>query len=1026
MILPAKHIWKLLFTRGLVSGVLFWGTVSAQAPPQYAFTHYSAATGLAANTVNSLVQDRTGYIWLATSNGLQRYDGTRYITFRHRAADARSLPENNLLQVAIDKAGRIWLLFNSGRTGIFHTADFSFTETAFSVPGINLSEWGDKELKVGTDGHIQYCLHGFGIFEYSDKAQRFVAVLPSYNLPSTWKVWDMAEDTLTGKCWFSGDFGLAVFNRRSRVLSYQEHNTEREPLIEQWGRLRHTSHLFIDQQHRLWLRSWPYGSAAGLVYAFDLKNNQPVLNAYNFIPIVENYNEPRRFTMQKNGQIWLTGVRILARYQEKENTFSLIRPVATGAPGIDYEVINDLLEDREGNIWIATNNNGLHRFNPARQSFSNIRPRDTLRHGPGDRSVLSFLQIKGKEILAGTWGNGIHRYDSNFNNIPLRIQGLNPSCLIWDMSYAKDSQTIWIGAQPGLYAYQETNGKAEYYNPFGQQYQTIRQVREDNTGNLWIGTQSKGLFKLAKKEKQQRRLDRVCKIQGIPERQPVTSLLSDPQGHMWAATAGRGIFIIDTGSCKIIQHLDRQQLQDEHITALLQYDDSTILVLSRYLDSYNIHTGRATPVPLPETLIPDMAAIQRDKNGNLWITASNGLVRLDHNKKTSKFFDRSTGIYNDSFEPGASAALTDGRLLFGSSNQFIAFNPAGITCNKTFPDVVITGFSIMDHSLPVDSLLQRGSVDLSAHQNLITIDFSSFNYDNNFHIVYKLEGLDQQWKTTAGNQAVYSYLPPGSYTLLLKSENPEGYANGRITRLPIRVHPPFWRTWWFNGLLAIIAGAVVYGLHTLRIKRLLAIEKVRTKLARDLHDDIGSSLSTINILSQVAANKADESSVSRDYLQKITESSGRMMESMDDIIWSINPVNDTLGKMFVRLREFMAEALEPKGIDYSFHIADRIRELKPDPESRRDLFLICKEAINNIVKYAGATHVALEVSRTGNLLLITITDNGKGFQPSGTRATGTGHGLNNMQARAQLLRGTFAISSAPGQGTLIRLSVPIA
>lgn len=1006
-----------------MQGMFVTGAISARIPPQYAFTHYSTANGLAANTVNSLAQDRTGFIWLATPNGLQRYDGSRYRTFRHQPQQSRSLPENHLLQVVTDKAGRIWLLFNSGRTGIFHPADFSFTEIPVSVRGVNLEEWSDKRLKISAGGEIQYVLYGLDILTYREKEKRFTSSLAAFALPPAWKVYDLLEDTLTRKSWLSGSFGLAVFNPRTRALSYSGHNVEQEPLIAQRGNLPHVSHLFLDSRRRLWFRSWP--ADAGLLYAFDLKNNHPVLDAYNFVPLLKSYNEPHYFTEQRNGQLWITGVRILARYLEKENRFSLIAPTTTVTQGIDYENVNDLLEDREGNMWVATNNNGLYRFHPGRQSFDNIRPRDTLRHAPGDRAVLTFLQVRGKEVLAGTWGNGIHRYDSSFNLLPLRIKGIHPSNLIWDMRYSKDSQVIWIGAQPGLYAYRESTGIAEFYNPFGQ-YQTIRRVREDDAGNLWIGTHTKGLFRLAKKDKQQRRIERLCKVPGIPEQQPVTDLLTGPQGYMWAATAGSGVFIIDTADGRVVHRLDRRQLQDDHITALLRYDDSTILVLSRRLDSYNTRTGRVTAIPLPESLIPEMAAIQRDKNGQLWVTASNGLARIDPVKKTAKFFDRSSGIHNDNFEPGASRALEDGRLLFGSSNQFIVFNPVSITCEKTFPDVVITGFSIMDRPLSVDSLLACGTLRLSADENLISVDFASFHYSHHFHIVYKLEGLDQQWKTAADNQAVYASLPPGDYTLLLKSENADGHAGGRITRLPVRVLPPFWRTGWFNGIVLLVAGSVICLLHTLRVKRLLAIEKVRARLARDLHDDIGSSLSTINILSQVAANKAEENGVPRDYLQKISESSGRMMESMDDIIWSINPVNDTLGKMLVRIREFMADTLEPKGIEYSFLVADRIRELRPDPESRRDLFLICKEAIHNIVKYAEASHVTLEAGRAGHLLQITITDNGKGFLHSAAAAMGTGYGLNNMQARARLLRGSLTINSAPGKGTRIVLSVPIA
>jgi signal transduction histidine kinase len=320
------------------------------------------------------------------------------------------------------------------------------------------------------------------------------------------------------------------------------------------------------------------------------------------------------------------------------------------------------------------------------------------------------------------------------------------------------------------------------------------------------------------------------------------------------------------------------------------------------------------------------------------------------------------------------------------------------------------------------------TVNLCVDQNYLNIEFATFNYDNNYSIEQKLEGKDEDWKTTEGNHALYPWLPPGTYTLLLKSKDAEGNEGKNITRLAIKVHPPFWRTWWFTTIMILLTGTVIFAIHKQKVTRLLEIERVRTRVARDLHDDIGSSLSTINILSKVAAQKMKtDSMASKEYMQKISESSGRIMESMDDIIWSINPVNDTMGKVLVRIKEFVAETLEPKEINFVFIVPEEVKELKLDMEARRDFFLIFKEAINNISKYSEAQNVRIEIKKSDNDLNILIADDGKGFDFNEkiSRYRG-GHGLQNMKSRAQQLKGILNISSAPGKGTCIQLNMQIA
>jgi ligand-binding sensor domain-containing protein/two-component sensor histidine kinase len=1000
---------------------------------QYSFVHYNTITGLASHNTTAVVQDKTGFIWVATTNGLQRYDGTKFITFNHSKNNRYSLPENSIKQIVIDNTGRLWLLFASGRVGIFNTVNFIFTEVTLNITGVDLARWFDKKIIVTGSGRIFYLLCSFHIYEFNEKQRSFSCATPFFHIVPGMKVWDIFEDISTKKFWLGGNFGLAVFNSRTGNLSYWEHNIEKEPAIDLFGNCKNADNLYIDNKNRIWFSSWPPRSNAGLVYAYDLKNNTPLLNAYNFLPDLKTYYTPRGIVQQKNGAIWIKGDNLFAKYVEGEKRFEVVSNEFINEQSIDYGEVKGLTEDREGNIWVATNNNGLYRFNPSRQSFNNIRPWNNLLNKAGDRAITSFFRTSKNTILAGTWGIGLHEYDSNLNSLPLQASALKKIEIVWDMSLSNDRRTVWIGTQPGIFTYDQVSRTVSYYDPFILKNQTVRQVQEDNLGNLWIGTHSKGVYVWPKQYKEKRLANRIIKLGEIPDKTAITSILTDSEGHIWIGASETGAYLIDPTDNKIIYHFINngppgRQLLNDHVSSLFQYDDSTIIILAGGLNIYHTKTHRISSIPLPEELSSDIAGIAKDKKGHVWISAANGICKFNWYNRSFILFDRTKGITNDNFEPGSSFALPDGRLLFGCSNQFIAFDPVDIQPKESHPDIILTDFKIRNKSFRLDSILKLKEVNLCIEQNYLNIEFATCSYGNNYSIVQKLEGRDEDWKPTEGNHVLYPYLPPGRYTLLLKSKDSEGNEGKHITSLTFMVHPPFWRSWWFITIIVLLTGGIVFALYKQKVTRLLEIERVRTRVARDLHDDIGSSLSTINILSKVAAQKMKTDSLaSKEYMQKISESSGRIMESMDDIIWSINPVNDTMGKVLVRIKEFVAETLEPKEINFIFLVPDEVKELKLDMEARRDFFLIFKEAINNISKYSEAQNVRIEMKKLDNDLNILIVDDGKGFNFNEklSRYRG-GHGLQNMKNRAQQLKGILNISSTPGNGTRIHLNMKIA
>jgi signal transduction histidine kinase len=322
--------------------------------------------------------------------------------------------------------------------------------------------------------------------------------------------------------------------------------------------------------------------------------------------------------------------------------------------------------------------------------------------------------------------------------------------------------------------------------------------------------------------------------------------------------------------------------------------------------------------------------------------------------------------------------------------------------------------------------MKLDKVRLNHTQNSITIEFAALSFLQRDKIVYyyKLKGLNKEWiRTDRQLTANYTLLPPGEYTFMVMCENADGVESKSITSLVIYITPPFWRTWWFMTLVVMGIAVVIYIIHRLRVNRLLAMEKVRTRIARDLHDDMGSTLSTINILSTMAKMKVHkDTGKTEEYLEKISDNSSRMMEAMDDIVWSINPMNDNMQKITARMREFATGVLEAKDIDFTFRVDQQVQELKLDMEARRDFFLLFKEAVNNLAKYSQCDKASIDIAVQKSKLMMKISDNGIGFDMNNTDG---GNGLINMQKRAQSLKGKLLITSKKQMGTDVKLEVPL-
>lgn len=946
-------------------------------PKQYSFMHHGTNDGLASHEVYSIVQDADGYIWVGTNNGLQRFDGIRYRSFRATKGDPYAIPNNNVIQILYDKNKNLWVVTNDGKIGRMNTKTLRYTESKVKISQEAILRY-ERKLLEDQEGNIFLSYANADFLTLDSRRNEFSAANNFIRFPRDWRVTSCYQQKGTRKYWIGGAKGLAVYDRETNLLSYAGNNRANEPAIEALGKVPGPTNLHIDRQGRLWFDAWIDIPA---LFCYDLKKNTIILNEYRYPG--KGYHEIKGVLEQKDGTIWLKGLAVFARFQEKDRRFEPVLNQYRNEQSINYDRIYDLYEDIENNVWIATNNNGVYRFNPASQFFTNVRQINRRTGEPGDGAMMSFMYTRNKTLLAGAWGDGLFEYDSNYRMTPFNYRGFNPSnpASMWTMYQSRDSNIIWMGGQPGIIRMNVSARTIEYYNPKIMNDRTVRQVAEDQLGNLWMGTQSLGLFKWNPAKGNKRFEDGITHFDAIPN-SGIPKIIISRDGLVWVATFAQGIYVIDPSRDSVVMHFGMNEeparkLVSDNLVSMLQYDDTTIILGASSLHIFNTRTREITrKLAMPESIPNSIAAMERDRQGYLWISTTSGIFRVNLERRIFIHFDRIDGIGNDRFVIAASHLLPDGRIIFGADNQFVVFNPAEVTINQVSPDVKFTGFQLMNTSLQLDSLLSRKRVNLSPEDNSIVIEFSGLRYNGTYLIRYKLEGLDKDWITAdKTSQAVYSYLPPGRYTFLVQSLDAEGKVGKKTTSLEIVVNPPFWRTWWFFCILALVMVAVFFWIDRERMKRLKALQSVRTEIAGNLHEEVNSTLNNINLLSEMARIKADKDiDRSKEYIDQISTKSHNMIIAMDDILWSIDPQNDNMQKSLLRMMEFTDALKQRHGANIELALDRKVRSLKLDMKTRHEVFFIFKKALRMIVQYAGGKETLVHIDLFKNKLSLKLQD----------------------------------------------------
>lgn len=950
--------------------------------------------GLPSDRVRAVLQTGDGYVWVATFNGIARFDGVRFERFN----DANTPQLRNSLANCLfeDKAGRLWVGSDTGEITWRDSAGFHPLPT----PKSWLSAPVDYFAQSG-DGTV-YALSrdGIALVIKDRKADGMIGDVSSKRFAG------LAEDS-EGQVW-AIRYGGAL----ERFAGSKEVPDGPAPVARAYRNIAPA------RQGGLWIRD---GSSLRRWWKGKWADQRTVKSMTTRRGVVLREDNA--------GSVWV-GTATEGAFVVSPS--GLVEHL-TRTNGLGNDLVSSIITDQEGDTWIGTDGGGLELLR--HRVLSMVSPPDHWQ----DRAVLSVAPGAPNGLWVGTEGAGVYRLqDGQFAIVK---SPANPAARVVRSVLQSSSGQLWAGTQgygvlkgagdKGLVAQNDpvlTPTLLLYYALF-----------EDKNGAIWMGTQD-GLVKY-----DNGRWERLGTDLILAE---VRSIAQAPDGAIWAGLRGGGLARYKEG--KFTQFRQGDGLSYNFIWCLCADEDGTIWIGTPGAGLIRLRDGRFASFTTRDGLPSDFICnIQADKAGHLWIGSYAGIFRIDKASLERRaagggdplnyvLLDMSDGLTSLEIAGGnqpSACATSDGRLWYATSAGLAAVDPSRIRPNLKAPPVHIEEALIDGQRVPLPVAGQPLVVPPGGRPVEIRYTAPSYPKPERCRFRYKLQPLEENWVDAAERRsAYYSHLPPREYRFRVIACNNDGLWNEEGASVSFVVQPYLWEHWWFGPAcwltgLSLAAVAVLGGIrqrhqHRLEaVERARAVERERVRIARDLHDDLGSGLTDISMTSELARDPALSLPEARQYFSEITRASTDMVNALDEIVWAVNPKNDHLNSLTTYFCQFAERFLQAAHVSCRFQIPDDLPSTPLNAEQRHNLFLAFKESLQNTVKHSGATSLRLTVSADARRLRLEVEDNGRGFEEGPAKAGADG--LRNMRERLEQIGGRCEVSSAPGRGTRVAFILPL-
>ena len=1000
---------SLLFINGIAQNILL--------------KNISVAHGLSQSTVNDIIQDQYGYIWISTGDGLNRFDGNHFKYFKYKEKASNALPSNmirKLLEDTIHK--RIW---------------------------------------VGTDNGICYYDQNKG-----ELFQPFKNIDPFKN------AFCIPLRIDSEFLWFCiGNKGIGKIHIQS--LS-----------IKMFDRFVIKSMIGVNQNNTEVL----YRKRDNYLHRIQLNNNQiDSIPWKSNIPdlIYSNFRETRNSTYSI-----FTSLGVYKADFNKHN----LSPIETPKL-IPKTIITDIEVDTEGNSYFALLGKGIYIINKQGELINTFLGEYEFRSNEvfNTQTIRRFFIDNRKTIWCTTDGSGLVLIDLRAEKFkPLKWKendNYYRPLRIFSKSITEINDQIWLGTpSEGIYIIPQKSNKSNFehlvFNKNKQQIGSISKIVD--CGKFVLLGSETGLFKLNKPYDPtqltciENKLDvndilkigdscliasktgvyiysinsNTLKHSDIAQSMNTSVLYCDKYNTIWLGMNSEGLFYVPRiGKAKHISLFDPQdklkqvKIPNLDINSIIQLEKSIFCATNHGLFEINDRLEAINRYNSQDGLSNDhIYGLLKDEIGMLWISSNNGVSRFDPKNRVFENYSTSDGLQSLEHNKGAFFQNDAGLCFFGGTLGISQFSPPQLNIPIKLPEIKISSIQVMNQNIEnIDSLIFNNDIpQFHYNQNNFQFEVSILDFfnANHYDLEYFLEGWDKQFNQLGKNHLIrYTNLPPGVYTLICRIVGDSKELNTTSRLLTFRIIKPVWKETWFGAIVISLSIASILCVILLiinnrnrkalaKIHRIKELEKMRSQISKDIHDEVGAGLTKISLMSEAAKIESPSNRSMEVTFEKLANEARNISKGLHEIIWSVNPDADNSSSLFDHINQYAREFLEDTNLRLTIEINDDYK-MQLSPHNRRNIFLIVKEGLNNIVKHADANEVRLILNTSNNQSIsIKLSDDGKGITDkiendsslllnSKTRLK---HGLNNMHSRAESCGLIFSIHSEPNKGTHLFLS----
>jgi ligand-binding sensor domain-containing protein/signal transduction histidine kinase len=971
----------------------------------FVLRNWDVDDGLPSARINAVVRTADGYLWLATQKGVVQFDGTHFVVFD--TSNTPGMKDDRASCLLLDRQGDLWvgtyggtLLKREGQS--FRAPDWAGALPPRKVSCLAQDNQGALWLALEDTGLLRFQNHHAELFTHTnglaspnvrivlcDDDRRLWAVAEGelrlfqegrWQVPTGWSPAAQSVRSISpardGGLWIATTLGLAG-SQDARVYKLKDGQASAplEPYPWPADSQQFERHALLeDQSGQFWC-----ATTGGVFSRTPAGSWQRLLSVAPWVQV-----EVLCLAEDENGLIWM-GTRTTGLLQvQKRQVMTL--PLPASASG---HAVLSTCASRDGSVWCGTDGAGVFRWQA--DQLSHFGPEQGLT----SLHVAALLEDRHTNLWAATVGGLFHRVGERFELVP------GPAALRQPLlALLEDQQgNLWTGGRPGLVRL-TSQGAEVFGREAGLTGTAIRALAQDRKGRLWVGLTDAGLYWFDGQRFESCPVPQEARLRGI------CALHCDALGALWIGTDQAGLLRFHAG---------------------------------------RFHQWLSSPDGLSNS---HLSAILEDANRRLWIGSENGIFGCSQQALNQFQRGNTLRLQPRRLTPAeglahkvcsgvgqpAACQSADGRLWFPNGPAVAVFDPATLSHTVRVWPPVLEGASV--DGLPTP--LVAGRLQVRSGARRLVFHYASPNVlaPEQLRFRYRLDGLDKEWiEGGTRRDAAYYHLAPGAYEFQVLVSGPAAAWQAAPQGLGVDILPRVWerRPVQFAAGLALL-GAVAAAAWTVERgqsrRRLARLEFQRTldaerhRIARDIHDDLGSGLTEIILLSDSLGETGQPTPADQEVAGEISARARSLTRAMDEVVWALNPRNDTLEGFLTYFGKFAQEYLSRANLRCRWHVPVEVPDLPLSADLRHNLYLASKEALHNIVKHAGASEVSIRLDFTPEGFTLTIEDNGKGFPVDQPPARG--NGLANMRQRLKELRGRCHIEAAPGRGTRVLFSFPAA